>query len=204
MIMYDFSRFTAVLLKAQAVHELLGDRYYSIYRIASFRLKNGLLIESSPDSQTPQALCKMGFQPGIDFGVGYVFDTTQFVRCEGIEYSFDEEELRSATPWSEAMLPAAVRGARHATVALLRDAYEALEVAALDVECDSARLEQIPEKVVAWARKQQTAMSELSFIRRSVSNLRSRNVSEAEIQAALNHPSFSQEIIRLNRSSGAG
>jgi hypothetical protein len=183
--------------------ERLGDRYYSIYHIALFRFQNGLLIEIHPDSQTPQALCKMGFQPGIDFGVGYVVGTAQFVCCEGIDYSFDEEELRSDTPWSEEMLPAAVRGARLATVALFHDAYEAVEVAALDAECDSARLEQIPERVVAWARKQQTARSELSFIRRSVSNLRSRNVSEAKIQAALNHPSFSQEIIRLNRSSGS-
>lgn len=215
----DPTREHPVLLKAQAVHGRLGDAFYSIYRIADFELERGLLIDWNFAHKTSTALTNTGYRLGQDFGIGYGRRCNEFVPCHGIHYAIEADGMwfevaRSELAWSEDLLPSAVREsfyqdrtalqqARTVLFEAQRAAECALRARELEASCLAAHLEQIPERVIAWASRQESALTELSFIRHSVSLLRSRHVPEAVIQDALNHSCFSQELIRLTRSTGS-
>ena len=96
-----------------------------------------------------------------------------------------------------------MREAYYRTEALIQQAKLASERADFEAVFDATLLERVPLRVIAWARVQRRATHEMIFIRESVKSLRARKLNEDIIQDALNHPSFSQELIRLMRSSSA-
>jgi hypothetical protein len=76
------------------------------------------------------------------------------------------------------------------------------ERAALDAACYLASAEDIPPRIVSWAREQPYARYEIQGIRDSVSDLRRIGVHETRIQAALAADHFLQAIFTLKREVG--
>ena len=192
-----------LLLKARIVHDRLGDRFYSIFRIILVSLNGNLLVTAVDISRTSEKLHDMGFIQGLDFGISYFNGFEVVAGCNGISFSQESSAWSLDDEWSESHLPPAVREAYYRTEDLIQNAKLASERADFEAVFDAALLERVPLRVIAWARVQRKATHEMIFIRKGVKTLRARKLNEDIIQNALSHPSFSQELIRLLRSSVA-
>lgn len=196
-----------LVLKARCVHDRLGDKFYYIFRIFPCHLKNGLLFMLPVQDEITTALAQMGFQQDEDFGVvvtrtpglGVDLPPYGYSNCSGVSFSVDEG-WRADDNWSESLVSDEARNAYYALEALIKRAREDSEKAVDESRFQAAVLERIPARVIDWARKARKPNYEIALIRRSVSTLRAGKIDEDVIQAALSHPSFSQELIRLTRS----
>lgn len=199
-----------LVLKASSVHARLGDNFYYIFRILPCHLEKNLLLIFLDEREGAAVLSRMGFEQDRDFGVTVTHflgrrlhgaPTTGYSACKGLVFA--EEGWRSDDNWSASLVSCQAREQYYAREDLIKRAKAESRKADIESKFQAAVLERIPEHVVTWARKQQDPASEIGLVRGFVTTLRMRQVGESVIQEALAHPSFSQELIRLTRSTEA-